>query len=107
MATTDWKSMTDEQLVHHELQLERQMVTAEFQLATNQLEDSSVIGKLRKDIARARTFQRERELNQGLAKDSLRNKFRGSFSAADAGSQADGAGAGFLQGIVDKVGGDD
>lgn len=107
MATTDFKSMSDEQLVHHELQLERQMVTAGFQLATNQLEDSSVISKLRKDIARARTFQRERELAQGLAKDSLRNKFRGSFSPAEGEAQGEGGSSGFLQGIVDKVGGDD
>jgi large subunit ribosomal protein L29 len=105
MTTPDWNTMSDVELVHHELQLERDMLTARFQLATNQLEDSSVVSKLRRGIARARTAQRAREIVQGLSKDQLRNTHRGSFAPGES-KGADGeSSGGFLQGIVDKVGG--
>lgn len=107
MATPDWNEMSDAELVHHELQLERDMLTARFQLATNQLEDSSVVSKLRKGIARARTAQRAREIANGLSKDTLRNTHRGSFAPGESKGSEEAASGGFLQGIVDKVGGNE
>ena len=101
-------ALTDEQLVHRELALERELVTTKFRLATNQLEDSSRLGKLRKDIARCRTAERGRESDQGLRKNSLRDRFASTFDASAATpetAQDEGAGSGFLKGIVDKIGG--
>jgi len=100
------RNLTDEQLVHAELSLERDLVAATFQHRTGQLDDSSMLGKMRKAIARLRTLQRERERDAGSARDSLRNSYRGTFDAASAVSSQDapeGASAGFLQGIVDKI----
>ncbi len=106
MAKQNLDALTDEQLVHRELQLERELLAAGFRLRTGQLEDTESLGRLRKDIARARTAQRSRELDQGLAKDSLRNQHRGSFQAGsgDAGGEQASSG-GFLKGLVDKIGG--
>jgi len=104
------RSLTDEQLVHAELSLERDLVAATFQHRTGQLDDSSMLGKMRKDIARLRTLQREREQEAGSARDSLRNSHRGTFDASSAVSSqdaAEGASAGFLQGIVDKISSND
>lgn len=103
MSNTDLSTMSDEQLVHHELNLERALVTAKFRLATNQLEDSSMVKKVRRDIARARTAGRARELEQGLNKNSLRDRYATTFTPAGAADQDAGEGSGFLKGIVDKL----
>ena len=106
MAKQNLDALTDEQLVHRELQLERDLLAASFRLRTGQLEDTESLGRLRKDIARARTAQRRRELDQGLAKDSLRNRYRGSFQPDAAASSDDQpSSGGFLKGLVDKIGG--
>jgi large subunit ribosomal protein L29 len=100
------RQMEDQQLVHAELSLERHLIHARFALKTGQLEDTSQLSKLRKDIARLRTVQREREREQGLPNDFLREKFRASFDPkadVDATVEADGGSKGFLKGIVDKV----
>ena len=60
-------------LVHRELQLERELMDALFRHEDNQLEDTSKLAKLRKGIARARTLQREREVEQSLNPNSLRD----------------------------------
>jgi large subunit ribosomal protein L29 len=99
--------MSDEQLVHRELQLEREYIDTSFRKKTGQLEDSSRIGRIRKDIARTRTAQRERERAGDLNPNALRDLHRGSFKAgAVSGGDGEGAG-GFLKGIVDKVKGDE
>lgn len=105
MKTAEIKQLGDEQLVHRELELERQMVGLTFRQKTGQLEDPSRLGKLRKDIARVRTEERARERAQNLNKDSLRDRYRGSFRAGAAAESAPGSGAGkgFLQGLVDKI----
>ena len=108
MAYADLANLSDEQLVHRELGLERDLVSAKFRLATNQLEDSSQLGKLRKDIARCRTAERSREKEQGLGKNALRAKYSSTFdasAAATSAAQDEGAGSGFLKGVVDKIGG--
>ncbi len=99
----------DEALVHHELALERDLVRARFQLKTGQLENTSVLAMLRKDIARARTEQRRRELAAGLGKNALREKYRHTFRPteapkAEAGEEKAG---GFLKGVADRFFGGD
>jgi large subunit ribosomal protein L29 len=103
MSIADLKNMDDKALVHRELQLERELLDAQFRLKTNQLEDTSKVAKLRKGIARARTVQRERELEQSLNPNTLRDMHRGTFVVAKLGAGGDGAAGGFLKGIVDKV----
>ena len=77
------KTLSDEALVHREFQLERELMEYRFRHKTGQLENTSRLAGLRKDIARARTLQRERERTQGLSKDALRNQHRGSFSVEE------------------------
>lgn len=114
MATTNYGALSDEALVHKELDLERQLLDLTFRHRTGQLEDTSKLGKIRKDIARARTAERARELVQGLNKDELRNRHRATFrptpaepSAPAAQQEAGGERRGFLQGLVDKIKGND
>jgi large subunit ribosomal protein L29 len=102
------RQFEDQQLVHAELALERDLIHARFALKTGQLDDTSQLGKIRKEIARLRTVQREREREQGLPNDFLREKFRSSFDpkAERIATAEDDAGSkGFLKGIVDKVSG--
>lgn len=111
MASVDYKALSDEALVHHELQLERDLVRKNFAHSTNQLDDTASVKKVRRGIARARTEQRARELANGLGKDALRNQYRTTFkpAAAAAAESTEQAAGGFLAGIADKfgLGGDD
>lgn len=100
---TDLNTLSDEQLVHAELQLERDLLAASFRLRTGQLEDTSSLGRIRKQIARIRTAQRQREVSQGLTTDALRNRFRATFQPAAVAPESK-AGGGFLKGMVDKIG---
>jgi|AACY02.16.fsa_nt_gi ribosomal protein L29 len=112
MAKVDLKSLSDEALVHHELRLERELVRKNFSHKTNQLENTAELKVLRRSIARTRTEERAREVAQGLAKDALRNRFRSTFTPAEAdtaeAASQSGSG-GFLSGIADRfgLGGDD
>ena len=103
MSIADLKNLDDKGLVHRELQLERELLDAQFRMKTNQLEDTSKLAKLRKGIARARTLQREREIEQSLNPNSLRDLHRNTFVPGQIGSGVEGAAGGFLKGIVDKV----
>lgn len=107
MTNTEIASLGDEALVHREMEMERRLVELGFRHRTGQLEDTSKLGQIRRDIARLRTAQRAREIEQGLNKDSLRARHRGSWSAAAAqaevAQQPKAAGGGFLKGIVDKI----
>jgi large subunit ribosomal protein L29 len=108
MQFSEITDFSDEKLVHTELELERELIAARIRLATNQLEDTSNLKKLRRDIARLHTAARTRETEQGLNKNALRDKHRGSFAAdgsAKGGEEA--GGRGFLKGIVDKISGSD
>ena len=102
MNTEEIKSMSDQKLVHTELQLERDLIVARFAHRTSQLDDNSVIKKIRRDIARLRTAARSRELTQSIPKDALKAMHLSSF-APESGSGDGADGAGFLKGIVDKV----
>jgi large subunit ribosomal protein L29 len=101
MNMSEVKELSNEQLVHTELQLERDLIDARFQKELGTLENSSVFSVIRKDIARLRTEQRSREITEGLGSDSLRNKFRGSFQASEK-EEEESSGTGFLKGISEK-----
>jgi ribosomal protein L29 len=102
MNTQEINTMSDQKLVHTELQLERDLIAARFAHRTSQLDDNSVMKKIRRDIARLRTAARGREVAQSIPKDALKAAHQKSF-APEAGGEAGVDGAGFLKGIVDKV----
>ncbi len=95
--------LSDEQLVHRELQLEQELIHTSFRKKTGQLDDASRMAKIRKDIARARTAQRDRERAQSLGVNALRDQYRSSFKPGQVSTDGDAAAGGFLKGIVDKV----
>jgi ribosomal protein L29 len=75
------KELSDEALVHAELQLQRDIVHERMIIAEDEKNsDGMVFQKIRKAIARLRTEQRRRELENGIPKDSLRSKYRTSFT---------------------------
>lgn len=60
--TTDLRGMSDEQLGLTLKDTEKHLFQLRFQSATDRLETPSEIRKARRDIARVKTVQREREL---------------------------------------------
>jgi ribosomal protein L29 len=82
--TTELKALSDEALVHAELQLDRELVALNFMKKAGTLRNVMSTRVVRKNIARVRTEQRRREIEQGLAKDSLKAQHRASFVAAAA-----------------------
>jgi|GEM_PF-878487 len=106
------RGLDDQALVHQELSWEFELTRKSLDHRADQLEDPSVLKKLRRNIARAQTVQREREASQGLQRGSLRRNHRGSFNpraeAAPAAAAAQ-ASSGFLSGVAGRfgLGGDD
>ncbi len=98
MSNTDLSTLSDEQLVHHELTLERTLFGHQLRHRLNQLDNNSVLKRTRREIARAQTAMRSRELVGGMTRGSLRQMHMGSFVPAALGS-ADVAG-GFLKGLL-------
>ena len=101
MKKINLSSLSKEQLVHRELELERELVTSRFRLHTNQLEDTSKLGKIRKDIARLQTAARMRERAEGLGRNALRDLYSPTFRAGAAAAPADSGS--FLQDVVDSA----
>ena len=60
MAKTDFVSQSDAQLAENLGQLKREQFNLRFQAATNQLEKSSRVREVRRDIARIKTLQSQR-----------------------------------------------
>src|SRR5437667_12528142 len=60
---TDLRGMSDEQLSLTLKDVEKHLFQLRFQSATDRLETPSEIRKARREIARLRTIQRERELD--------------------------------------------
>jgi large subunit ribosomal protein L29 len=60
MKVSDLKQKNDEDLAKELLDLRKAQFSLRMQLATQQLSNTSQIGKLRKDIARIKTIQQER-----------------------------------------------
>lgn len=108
MATTH-RDLSDEQLVHRVLEIERQLVQARFRHSANQLENTARLKVLRREIARLQTEARRREIEGGIAKGGLLRTHAKSFQAGEAPAEAaqPEQKGGFLSGIVDRLTGKD
>ena len=62
MKASNFESMTNEQLKDKIAELKTELFNLRFRLATGQLENVMQISSVRKDIARALTVQRQKEL---------------------------------------------
>jgi large subunit ribosomal protein L29 len=60
MKATELRSKSDEDLGKELLDLRKAQFSLRMQLATQQLSNSSQLGKLKKDVARIKTIQHER-----------------------------------------------
>lgn len=65
MKASDFRSMTNEEIIRKVNGLKEELFHLRFQMATGQLENPARIRELRKQIARAKTVLRERELGIG------------------------------------------
>lgn len=54
--------MSDAELVEQHDELKEELFNLRFRLATGQLDNYARLGQVRRDVARVRTVQREREL---------------------------------------------
>ena len=61
----EYRQMSDEQLTHELRQLIEELFRLTVQAATERLDAPSNLRKIRRDIARIKTIQRERELSGG------------------------------------------
>jgi ribosomal protein L29 len=96
--------MTDVELIHTLMDTERELVGVRMRHSMNQLENTSTLAVLRKNIAQMHTEARRRELEQGMKKDTLLHTHRQTYSSDTAAAAEDGAEkGGFLSGIVDKL----
>ena len=62
MKASDLRELSVEELQTKPTELKGELFNLRFQLAVNQLENSSRIGAVKKDIARVSTVLRQREL---------------------------------------------
>lgn len=60
MKTSDLRAKNDEELQKELLELRKAQFGLRMQVATQQLTNTSQVGKVRKDIARVKTIQREK-----------------------------------------------
>ena len=70
MNVTDVREFSTDELTNQLSDLKKELFNLRFQHATNQLENSMVIGRVKKDIARVKTVIRERELGAGTIRES-------------------------------------
>ena len=63
MKASEIRDMTAQELENKLVDLKKELFALRFQLAVNQLENSSRIGAVKKDIARVSTILRQRELS--------------------------------------------
>jgi len=64
---TEYRGMSDEQLGLNLGDVEKELFKLRFQSATDRMETPSEIRKAKKEIARIKTVQRERELKKEMA----------------------------------------
>ncbi|HEM61340.1 MAG TPA: 50S ribosomal protein L29 [Chloroflexi bacterium] len=64
MKAQDLRSMTSDELRHELDTMYEELFNLRFQLSTNQLTDHNRIRHVKRDIARAKTILRERDLHQ-------------------------------------------
>ena len=62
MKANQFNGMTAEELNNKLVELKAQLFTLRFQLATGQLQNTTVISSTKRDIARCLTILREKEL---------------------------------------------
>ena len=62
MKPSELRSLTSEEITNRVDQLKDELFNLRFQLATGQLENPMRIRQVRKDIARAKTILKQREL---------------------------------------------
>lgn len=62
MKIAEYRVMSDDQLNLTLLEIEKNLFNLRFQSATDRLETPSEVRKARRDIARIKTLQRQREL---------------------------------------------
>lgn len=65
MKGSDIREMTDQEIAERIAQLNEERFRLRFRSATQQLENPILLRNIRRDIARLKTVQRERELNGG------------------------------------------
>ncbi|MDY6064885.1 MAG: 50S ribosomal protein L29 [Finegoldia sp.] len=65
MKPNEIRDLSDQELKDQLEQSKAELFNLRFQLATGQLENPSMIGQVKKDIARIKTIIRERELKIG------------------------------------------
>lgn len=97
------RSMTDEALAHRLVEVERELVHKRFAHSQGALENTASLRELRKEIARIKTEAGRRESEQGLARDTLFNKYRKTLEGSAPKAASEESKGGFLQGIVDKL----
>ncbi|WP_022850610.1 50S ribosomal protein L29 [Limisalsivibrio acetivorans] len=61
MKTSEFIEMSTDELIAKQNELREDLFRARFKLATGDLEDTSVLKKMRKDIARIKTLLHQRE----------------------------------------------
>ena len=65
MKGNDVRELTDQEIAERIEQLQEERFRLRFRSATQQLENPILLRTIRRDIARLKTVQRERELNTG------------------------------------------
>ena len=97
---TDLSGMSDQELVHRGLDLERTLAAHSLRHRLNKLENNSLLGATRRDIARANTELRRRELANGLVQGALHDQHLGSWTPTNLAASSE-AGGGFLKSVLD------
>ncbi len=65
MRPSDVRDLTDTELREHVQTARRELFGLRFQHATSELENTATLKRAKREIARALTIQRERELRNG------------------------------------------
>lgn len=65
MKASVWRELTDDELQQKRHELVEELFNLRFQLATGQIENVGRVSAVRRDIARVKTIQRERQLTSG------------------------------------------
>ncbi len=101
MSTPNLAGLSDEQLVHSELNSQRELAGHQLRHAMSKLENNSLLGKTRRAIARAQGEIRRREIAASLVNGALRAKHLGSYTPAALGAAPE-AGGSFLKNMLDS-----
>ena len=64
MKAADIRELTDSEIQQRIVEAQEELFRLRFRSATQQLENPSLVRKLRRDVARMKTILRERELQQ-------------------------------------------